>query len=339
MAASFYVIKDLQSFYRKNDVLFLLCARQPEYDILLEKEKFAIQENYRHAWESLFVNIPNQNYDLKPFTENEIKEFVSKYKAYLPDNRKQRSIEENASEIFKDTRGHPIMVKFSVFQRGLRADVEDRYGRYLIIDNNAEKPRSDRISTVIICSLFHISTLQLTDELLDKMGLIAHANDLDRAILYSQNDKTWKTLHPRWDEELLTYIFSFRDKNLIQIMKNNLSFALQKILRYCDERTILIVANTLYATIIYVKVISTDILDEIFSNIPASFSDKFKINLYIIKGRGLQGLGRHIEAIAYYDQALRMDPNDVTALHNKGLSLGYLEKIEDANSTSIKYWK
>ena len=93
-------------------MLYFLSARQPEYKALLEKEN--IQDNYRHAINSLFVNAPNYSYDIKPFTETEIKEFIKQYGGYLPEKRKQKSIEENAKEIFEDTKGHPIMVKFPV---------------------------------------------------------------------------------------------------------------------------------------------------------------------------------------------------------------------------------
>ena len=111
-------------------------------------------------WNLSFANAPDYNYDIKPFTETETKEFIKQYEEYLPKNRKQKSIEENTKEIFEDTGGHPIMVKFSVVGKGLREDVEDRYGRYLLIDKDREKPDSNRIRTVtdlFIISYFHSS--------------------------------------------------------------------------------------------------------------------------------------------------------------------------------------
>ena len=149
MASVFHIINLLQSFNKKENVIFLLSARQPEYNSLLEKGKFTLEDKYRHAMESLFVNAPNYSYEIKPFTETEIKEFIKQYEEYLPEKRKQKSIEENAKEIFEDTGGHPIMVKFAVVGKGLREDVEDRYGRYLLVDTNREKPDSNRIRTVI----------------------------------------------------------------------------------------------------------------------------------------------------------------------------------------------
>ena len=282
MASVFHIINLLRSFNKIENVIFLLSARQPEYNSLLEKGKFTLEDKYRHAIESLFVNAPNYSYEIKPFTENEIKEFIKRFEEYLPEKRKQKSIEENAKEIFEDTGGHPIMVKFAVFGKGLREDVEDRYGRYLLVDTNREKPDSNRIRTVIVCSLFHISTLQMTDELLDKMGLITYANDLDRAILYYASDGTWRTLHPKWDIELLAYVFSFNNKNLIKIMKDDLSYAVQSIFRHCDEHMIGFVMYTLYITIASNKFVSIDTINTILPIIPDHFGDNFKLMLYTL---------------------------------------------------------
>ena len=296
MASVFHIINLLRSFNKKENVLFLLSARQPEYNSLLEKGKFTIEDKYRHAIESLFVNAPNYSYDIKPFTETEIKDFIKQYEEYLPEKRKQKSIEENAKEIFEDTRGHPIMVKFSVFGKGLREDVEDRYGRYLLVDTDREKPDSNRIRTVIVCSLFHISTLQMTDEVLDKMGLLTYANDLDKAVLYCNPDKTWTTLHPRWDLELLLFLFGFSNKNLIKMMIDDLSNAVQSIFTHCNEFTNLIVANTLYVTIASNKFVSLELINQILPMIPDTFSDSFKLNLYaLIIGVTHDKLGRHLE--------------------------------------------
>ncbi len=341
MASVFYVIKLLQSFNKRQNVIFLLSARQPEYRSLLEKGKFTLEDNYRHAIESLFVNAPVYNYEINPFSESEIKEFVTKYKEYLPENRKQKSIEENAKEIFEETGGSPIMVKFSVFGKGLREDVEDRYGRYLLVDANREKPDSNRIRTVIICSLFHISTLQMTDELLDKMGLLAYANDLDRAILYLNPDKTWTTLHPRWDEELLAYLFGKNtSKNLIKTRRDDLSSAVQSIFTHCDESSILTLVNTLYATIAFNKFISIDIISGILPVIPDGFSDDFKLKIYtLVIGITHDSLRRHQEAIGWYDKALEIDPNYVDALNNKGVALGNLGKYEEVITCNDKILK
>ena len=83
---------------------------EPEYKSLQDKGKFALEDNYRHAMESLFVKAADYNYEIKAFSESEIREFITKYKKYLPENLKQISTAEIANKIFENTGGYPIMV-------------------------------------------------------------------------------------------------------------------------------------------------------------------------------------------------------------------------------------
>jgi tetratricopeptide (TPR) repeat protein len=48
------------------------------------------------------------------------------------------------------------------------------------------------------------------------------------------------------------------------------------------------------------------------------------------KGLALYNLGKHEEAIKWYDKALEIEPNDDKAWYNKGLALDKLTKYEDA---------
>jgi tetratricopeptide (TPR) repeat protein len=50
------------------------------------------------------------------------------------------------------------------------------------------------------------------------------------------------------------------------------------------------------------------------------------------KGAALSCLGRHEEAISAYEQAIRLDPNFAISYHNKGTSLYILERYEEALS-------
>ena len=53
-------------------------------------------------------------------------------------------------KFFKDTEGHPIMVRFSVLQNGLKSHVKRMYTDYLLENNS---PNIERIKSVIACSL------------------------------------------------------------------------------------------------------------------------------------------------------------------------------------------
>ena len=52
--------------------------------------------------------------------------------------------------------------------------------------------------------------------------------------------------------------------------------------------------------------------------------------LYSNKGHAVQHLGRHEEVLAAYEQAIRLDPNDVTYHNNKGNTLYALKRYTEA---------
>jgi tetratricopeptide (TPR) repeat protein len=58
--------------------------------------------------------------------------------------------------------------------------------------------------------------------------------------------------------------------------------------------------------------------------------DPNNFKVWYSKGLALDNLGRHKEAIPYYDKALEIDPNYADALNNKGVALEKLGKYEDA---------
>jgi tetratricopeptide (TPR) repeat protein len=58
-------------------------------------------------------------------------------------------------------------------------------------------------------------------------------------------------------------------------------------------------------------------------------------NIYALNGKGnaLYGLGKYQDAITYYDRALAIDPNFVTASSNKQLALDMLERQAQQQTT------
>ena len=63
------------------------------------------------------------------------------------------------------------MVKFYVFGKGLLEDVRERYDRYLF-NSMTMQHDSEKIQTIIVCSLLDIANLPITDKLLEKMGML-----------------------------------------------------------------------------------------------------------------------------------------------------------------------
>ena len=109
----------------------------------------------------------NKNQNIKyriPYFKNpqEIEEF---FNYYWKRHAIKKSTAKSYLEIYEETDGHPIMVKFFLLGEGLRKDVKKRYGLYLIDSTNKE-PIAENIQTIIICALFSISNYPITDKIL-----------------------------------------------------------------------------------------------------------------------------------------------------------------------------
>ncbi|HXT84693.1 MAG TPA: ATP-binding protein, partial [Verrucomicrobiae bacterium] len=206
MALIFNVIKNLQPLNKekKNNLLFLLSARQPEFDLALERNLFQ-DTSIVQKIKSLFDN--NYKFSVKYFEKEEVKEFIEKYHSFLNPILKNKSIEQNTYTIFKDTKGHPIMVRFAVLNEGLSGHIEQMYLEYLQDKSNNNYPHKQRLGVIILNSLFEISSISLKDELLDEFGLLKTARELRNTIIKKSGD-VWKTIHPKWAMELFKYMFS-----------------------------------------------------------------------------------------------------------------------------------
>ena len=139
MALIFNVIKNLKSLNKekKDNMRFLLSARQPEFDWALERNLFQ-DTNLVQKIKSLFDN--DHKIIVKYFEKEEIKEFIEKYLSFINPLLKNKSIQQNTDAIFKDTQGHPIMVRFAVLNEGLSGHIEQMYFEYLQDKNNNNYP-------------------------------------------------------------------------------------------------------------------------------------------------------------------------------------------------------
>jgi tetratricopeptide (TPR) repeat protein len=309
-----------------DKIRFLLSARQPEFGWAMEKGIFDSETTDRI--DMLFEE--KKRYNIRDFTEDEVKGFIEKYKEHLHSSKRNKSIEENAREIYEDTEGHPIMVRFSIFQDGLKTHVKRMYTDYLIEN---KYPNIERIKSVIACSLYDISSIPLTDESL-RIDL-----DLENASLeivdtiIRKTGNIWTTIHPRWDLELFQYMFSLNEADRAKI-KKAFGFILNKILDiHSGTFKQLNILNTLYKTIAEEQFIDIKIIQEIIKidDIEKKLDDPYyKVFFFNIVGGAFYTLKDHDNAIVFYDKALEISPNNVDILNNKGLALSAIGRNEEA---------
>ena len=134
---------------------------------------------------------------------------------------------------------------------------------YLQDKSNNNYPHLPRISTIILNSLFDISNIPLKDEILEQFALLTIAKEeLKNTIIKKTKEEVWKTIHPKWDIELLKYMFSF-EYSLDDII-NSFKGIVERIItnEYITSIGKLLILNTVYYTFIKEEVISLDTIEK-----------------------------------------------------------------------------
>jgi tetratricopeptide (TPR) repeat protein len=349
-SAIFYAMDITISSYKYiQNIRFLLAARIPEYDWFIRDRLNQVKEGKESIRK--FSKDPEFRYqptstDLLYFTKDEIKGFIKKYIGkeffYQIELRGQTRMVTAADEelisnlsttIFEETRGHPIIVKFYLLGGGLRTDVKRRYDDYLSGDS-----RALRVQIMLVCSLLDIRSLPITDELLQEMGLLRETYNIKNATLYRPTEGSWKTIHPRWDEELLYFLYNESDEideGQIYDNKEYLRTALGSVFNIKEDNTSVTqeraysVIGTIY-DIAALHVIPIDIIESVIS-IPSYLTDEEKAELYTYYIAGAYStLKKFQKAIDKLNEALTFRPNFIPAWDNKGAYLYNLGRYEDA---------
>jgi len=150
-----------------DKIRFLLSARQPDFNLAMTGGGI-FDPKTKDIIDLLFDGTIRE--PITYFLQEEVKGFIEKYREHCDSSLRNRSVNENAQAIFEDTKGHPIMVRFSVLKNGLKNHVRDMYQKWLLTTDNI--PNIERIKSVIACSLYDISSIPLTeDELFNKLDL------------------------------------------------------------------------------------------------------------------------------------------------------------------------
>jgi len=275
-ATIFHVIDQLSNYNLDKNLLFIMTARLPEFDWLINDRLNMVDESYRHSIRK-FVQYPNYKYELEAFTKNEILDFVKMYN----DQKTKQSDDQLcdlALKIFENTKGNPIMVKFYVLGKGLEEDVKDRYYRYLV-DPLTTQPDLEKINAILICILLDIANLPITDKLLEKIGILSYAYDLEHAMVHQFMGGFWKTIHPKWGMGLLFFLYNEKNNSILFKRKQFLKNALKSLFDISDESLTSSIIQFLY-DLVLLKIMSIDIVESIVS-IPKYVSTNTKSNLYL----------------------------------------------------------
>ncbi len=348
-AAIFYAIDRLSNYNQSNNLLFVLTARSPEFDWFVNDRLNTVEELYRQSIRK-FIQIPQYRYDIEAFTKADIEDFIKKYQHLqqwqLQQEREHKSeqvikstfskekLSDLVDRIFDNTKGHPIMVKFYVFGKGLEEDVQDRYYRY-IVDRSTSQPDTSTIQTMLVCSLLDIGNLPITDKLLEEMNLLSYAYDLEHALLYQYSEGLWKTIHPRWDMEILSFLYNVKNKSILSKRMEYLKIAIDSIFNVSNENITATTIQTLYDTISFnnlpISIIKT------ISHMPDYLSDKTKCNIYLFAiVMTYRRFRMYQETLNNCNKALEIEPNNIIALNFKTLSLLYIRRYDEALECSNK---
>jgi tetratricopeptide (TPR) repeat protein len=332
-AAIFYIMDQLSNYELSKNLLVILTARLPEFDWLVNDRLNRVEEPYRQPIRK-FSQLSRYRYEVEQFTEKDIEEFIKLYKEPADIIASKEKVSDLATKIFSNTNGHPIMVKFYVLGKGLVEDVQDRYYRYLT-DVTTTLPDSTKIQTALVCSLLDIANLSITDKLLKRMEIQDHAYDLEHVMLNQYSEGSWKTIHPRWDMELLSFLYNESNKSILLKRVGYLKKALDLIFSISDESITASVIQTIY-DIASLRKIPINIIESIAS-MPQYLSSEIKYNLYLFAiASTYRILQMYSKMLENCDNALLLKPKDITAMNAKAVALGLLEKYEEALDCSNK---
>jgi tetratricopeptide (TPR) repeat protein len=359
-AAIFYIIDRLENYVHSKNVRFILTARLPDYNhFCFELGK--VKETYRQSLQKLNdrqLN-PNFKFEIPTFTKDDIKGFIEIYgdpeklrRSILDKNQtyKQKGLYQNelspkeldviSENIFQDTKGNAIMVKFSVLGQGLEKDVRNRYYNYL-------KGEPEKMKAMLACSFLELVDYPVTDSLMERMGLKRVVKRyLDRATLYC-NSGVWSTIHYRWNKMFLfAFLFdSNRDNILYDDNIYHLKEAFNAIVSSKEMAAIISVVNGLFGRAFkYFSERIVDLYDSIFKSATNYLNDQkmVKLCISIYKGCVVAGFwnewrsGECIridlrpKALEYLDKAINYNPNDYRIFKHKAEFFSFSKKINEA---------
>lgn len=218
----FYVIDKLSSFKLAHNLRFIITARLPDFDRLVKDRLEKVDEAVRRSIRKMLQD-PNFRYRLGQFTREETTQMIGQYSGKTSKNESDK----RSQMIYDYTKGDPIMIKFHMFGQGLDQDVREKHDRYL-------KPQS-KLKAMIICSLFDLANLKITNTILEKCNILKSVYDLEGATLRQNPEGIWNTKHVRWDAELLSMLYNEQNNAILFNTTQYLQNAIYSIFDIGDE--------------------------------------------------------------------------------------------------------
>jgi tetratricopeptide (TPR) repeat protein len=347
-AAIFSIIDSLRSYEEKDNIRFILTGRQPEFDRFVNDRLDTVSEPIRQSIQNLAkqlsYHIPNftlieiQNFLKRYKDEDEVKKFVNNNNFdynKLFDEKDLATLTNISSMIYEKTNGDPILLKFFIFGKGFAADVQYRFFNYM-------KSSEIKLQCMLVCILLDRAEIAITYDLIEKINLVESVFELtNETLTFLEDEKRWKTIHPKWSLELLAYLYNVKEYAILEKRKNMLRKALEALLNNLpNENDRFSILGFLYdATTIDTEEnqkFSIKIIESIVPNlenlIPNYLTKDSICKLYgYYKGLALDKLGQHEEAIKVYDEVInKLDPKNIIVWHNKGFILVNLGRNEEA---------
>jgi tetratricopeptide (TPR) repeat protein/energy-coupling factor transporter ATP-binding protein EcfA2 len=314
----FYVLDKLSNSELTKDLRFIVTARLPEFKWLLDRLD-KVHEELRKSIRKLSGDI-NFIYQIPYFTKEDIRDFIKLYSENI-------SPTENGAQVIYDyTRGDPIMVKFAVLGQGIDKDVKEMSDRYL-------RPQQE-LKTMLICSLLDISSVMITDSILEQCGVLESAYHLNGSTLYRNTEGIWRTKHPRWDEELFSFLYGNNTRRMLSNRgKQDLMDSLNAIFEMGDETVTYSAIITLYDMALQ-KFVPIELFHIIFSESvlhnPMILSKEKVSYFYVLISEAYYRFGEFRGALDSSNEAVKWDIRNANAYLRKGIALMYLKLDDEA---------
>jgi tetratricopeptide (TPR) repeat protein len=306
-----------------KNIKYLITVREPDFWRFLDHltSYNIIDEPTRECIYRFEKELDSIKIQTTYFTKDEIKEFFQVYEKLFDYN--------TINQIYNDTKGHPLLIRFFLTGNGLIEDVRKRHSDYITRDDN-------KIKAMLVCTLLDLASNPISDEEVKRMDIDDDFFGLEKSVIYYDNDnRVWRSIHRLWAIEWLSYLFSSeikrRDRSIfmryVRCLENTLMEVKEKLGENRLADMISGLLKILEAGKINIDFISNDIKIDKYIDV---LSEQNKGKIYLLEGQILNDFENYERAIKCFDRISQSDPNFVYGLVYKGYVLTKMKRYEEA---------